>query len=82
MLQYEAHPLINCYLTTIINLKDGSFLLQPRINWDITESLQLVAGFDIPIGSEGEEFGELEFDNSDTSWGQGRQVYLLLTWYF
>ena len=82
MLQFEAHPLVNLFISGIFNLKDTSFLLQPRLSWDILESLQLLAGMDLPIGSEGDEFGDLVLDDSGNEWGQGQRAYILVTWYF
>ena len=82
MLHYEAHPLINCFTSIIINLKDGSFLLQPRVAWDLTESAQILTGIDLPIGGAGDEFGELESPKKDISSGRGIQAYFVATWFF
>lgn len=82
MLHYEAHPLINCFTSIIINLKDSSFLLQPRVAWDITESAQILTGIDLPIGGAGDEFGELENRETDISSGRGVQAYIVATWFF
>lgn len=82
MLHYEAHPLINCFTSIIINIKDGSFLLQPRVAWDITESAQILTGIDLPVGGAGDEFGDLYDPETDISSGRGIQAYMVATWFF
>ena len=44
-LQYEAHPLVNFLVTAIYNLEDNSFLLQPRVSWEMSQSFELLLGF-------------------------------------
>ncbi|MBW1635602.1 MAG: hypothetical protein JRJ68_04935 [Deltaproteobacteria bacterium] len=82
MLRYEAHPLVNCFTSIIINLKDGSFLLQPRITWDMSDSVQLTGGINLPVGRSGDEFGDIEYPQEDISSGRGVQGYALATWFF
>ncbi len=82
MVHYEAHPLINCFTSIIMNLKDSSFLLQPRVIWDIAESAQILTGVNLPIGGAGDEFGEIENRETDISSGRGIQAYIVATWFF
>lgn len=56
-LQYEVYPLINCYLSTIYNINDSSYVVQPRLEWDIKSNLQILLGVDLPEGNLGTEFG-------------------------
>jgi hypothetical protein len=53
----ELHPLVNAYLTVISNVEDPSFIVQPRVSWDITRSLRLTAWGNIAAGRKGSEFG-------------------------
>ena len=82
MLQYELHPLIHLYLSAIVNLDDTSFLLQPRVDWSITSSLQLLGGCNIPVGSANSEFGSITFDDPQITTSRPTQLYVILTWYF
>ena len=82
MLQYELHPLIHLYASAIVNLEDTSFLLQPRVDWSITSSLQLLVGCNIPVGSANSEFGSITFDDPQITTSRPTRLYLVLTWYF
>ena len=82
LLQYELHPLIHLYASAIVNLSDTSFLLQPRVDWSITSSLQLLGGCNIPVGSANSEFGSITFDTPEITTSRPTQLYLILTWYF
>jgi hypothetical protein len=82
MVQYEAHPLINCFVSMILNLKDQSFLLQPRLVWDMTQSTQLLTGVNLPVGGSKDEFGELEDLETGAVTGQAIQGYVVLSWFF
>jgi hypothetical protein len=82
MLQYEMHPLFNCFLSAIVNLEDGSFLLQPRAIWDFSQSSQLLFGLNLPVGGAGTEFGSFDDPESGTVSSRTTQVYALLTWFF
>ena len=82
LLQYEAHPLVNIFATLIYNLEDHSFLFQPRLSWDISQSAELLMGVNIPVGSLGSEFGELENPEDKVELGRPTQVYLVATFFF
>jgi len=82
MVQYEAHPLMNCFVSVIVNLKDLSFLLQPRLVWEMTESFQLLTGVNLPVGGRGDEFGEGEDVETGLASGRAVQGYALVTWFF
>ncbi len=82
LLQCELHPLVNIFTTLIYNLDDHSILLQPRLSWDFSESAQLLAGFNITLGSSGSEFGGQPDQQTGSDTGSADQAYLLVTWYF
>lgn len=82
MVQYEAHPLVNCFVSVIVNLRDYSFLLQPRLVWEMTESLQILTGVDLPVGGRGDEFGEGQDLETGLVTGRAVQGYALITWFF
>ena len=80
--QFEAHPLVNFFLSTIVNLDDPSMLVQPRIVWDVLASTRIMAGVDLPVGSAGTEYGGLKVPAVDRTAGAPVRVYLIATWYF
>ncbi|MBI9074796.1 MAG: hypothetical protein JEZ02_05220 [Desulfatibacillum sp.] len=80
--QFEAHPLVNLFLSTIINLDDGSLLVQPRISWDALSSLRILAGVDIPAGPSGTEFGGLDEPLTGKPASAPVKAYVMATWYF
>jgi hypothetical protein len=82
LLQCELHPLVNIYTTLIYNFDDHSILLQPRLSWDYSESVQLLAGFNITLGSSGSEFGDQPDQQTGSDTSNADQAYLLVTWYF
>jgi hypothetical protein len=86
----EVHPLVNLMATVIGNLDDASLICQPRLNWDLTRSLDLLLGADIPLGGRGDEFGSRRLPWPAAAVGrQGgnkiampSRVYLQITRYF
>ena len=82
LLQYEAHPLVNIFSTLIYNLEDQSFLFQPRINWNISQSVDLLVGINIAVGSDGSEFGNLRNPEDGSEFGSPTQAYLVVTFFF
>ncbi|MBT8353426.1 MAG: hypothetical protein KJO60_02825 [Desulfofustis sp.] len=82
LLQYEAHPLVNLLVTTIYNLEDNSFLFQPRLNWEVSQSFELLLGINVSEGSAGSEFGELINPQDGIGFGNPSQAYLIATYFF
>ncbi|MGI9537943.1 MAG: hypothetical protein ACR2PB_12795, partial [Desulfocapsaceae bacterium] len=76
LLQYEAHPLVNIFLTLIYNLEDRSFLFQLRVSWNMSQSAELLLGINIPVGSDGTEFGDLQDPENGAGFGSPTQAYL------
>ena len=82
MIQYEAHPLVNIFFSFMCNLEDLSFLLQPRVSWDVTQSSRILVGFNIPVGNRGDEFHSMIDDETGATLERGYQLYAVATWYF
>jgi hypothetical protein len=81
-IQFEAHPLVNIFLSTIVNLNDPSMLLQPRITWDVLSSTRILAGLDIPVGAGGTEYGGPIHAPTGKQVGAPLKGYVIATWYF
>ncbi len=81
-LQYEVYPLINCYLSTIYNINDSSYVVQPRLEWDIKSNLQILLGVDLPEGNLGTEFGGFTDVSTGRVIAPAKKVYGQVTIYF
>jgi hypothetical protein len=79
---FEAHPLVNLYLTAIVNLDDGSSLYQPRLVWDMTQDLQVTAGVNLNGGPSGTEFGGIPLAGTDVTLANPASAFVWLTWYY
>jgi len=81
-LQLEIHPLVNLFLTAITNIGDPSGVLQPRLTWDITSSVQLLAGGNIYWGSKGSEYGGIPIANTPYTTRAADSLYAWVSYYF
>jgi hypothetical protein len=79
-LQVELHPLVNSVVSLIVNLRDGSALLQPRVVWSATQRMQLTAGLDLPLGARGTEFGGLDPGDGLGTTRAPVSAYVRATW--
>jgi hypothetical protein len=81
--QVEMTPLLILGPTLFVNLGDGSGLLQFLGSYSLAQNLDLLAGFNLPAGPDGSEFGGLE-----TAAADGRlltppnTLFARLAWYF
>lgn len=79
--QVELTPLVNLFANLIQNLDDGSRMMQVRAVYNWRENVQWMAGFNLPAGERGSEFGGIPL----SSWGytgSGRVAYLRVARYF
>lgn len=81
-LRYELHPLINLHFSMIYNLRDASFIAQPRMEWDIRENMRIISGLDLPGGNLGSEFGGFYDYNGGGVIAPAKRVYAQVTLYF
>ena len=81
--QVEMTPLLILSPTLFVNLGDGSGLLQFLGTYSLAQNLDLLAGFNLPAGPDGSEFGGL-----DTAAADGglltppNTLFARLAWYF
>jgi len=83
-LEIELHPLVHAYGTVIVNLSDPSAILQPRLSWDVTANVQLIAGAGLYWGAHGTEYGGFDMTAAGrrVEVAPAGQVYLWLTYNF
>lgn len=77
-LRLEVHPLVNLYVTAIMNLQDPSGIVQPYVVWDAIENVQVHLAATLFWGDSGTEFGG--FDLSPASLFDTRPPNSLLAW--
>ena len=78
----EAHPLVNLYLLFFANVADPSGVAQPRVVWDISQSLRCIAGASLYFGGSGTEFGGFYLPKTNLEIAPSPQAFLWLTWFF
>jgi len=81
-LQTELHPLANLYLNAIVNLRDGSGVLQPRLILDLQRDLQFTLGATRYWGADDTEFGGLTLPYTENRLAPLHSVYCWLAYYF
>jgi hypothetical protein len=78
----ELHPLVNVFLTAIVNLGDPSGILQPRIVWDAAQNLQLTGGLNLFWGGPGTEYGGVVPADSGLRLRSPESAYLWVSYFF
>ncbi len=81
-LKYELHPLLTLYAITMVNLHDGSLLLQPRAVWSATQNTEVQLGGNAYLGGDGTEYGGFTLPGTDLKSTAPDQVFLWVTYYF
>lgn len=81
-LRVELHPLLNCDITLITNLRDHSGVLQPRLVWDLRQNLQVTAGVNCYYGGTDTEFGGIDIPMTVYEEAPADQIYLWVYLFF
>ncbi len=81
-LQVELHPLVNAYVTAMMNLSDGSGILQPRLRWSTTENIMTTFGCNAAFGGPQTEFGGIDVPGTGTTVQPADSIYIWITDYF
>ena len=80
--QVELSPLVNAFANLIQNLNDASRYLQLRGTYDWRQDTQFMAGFNLPDGETGSEYGGIPAPLPGAILAPGRSVYLRAAYYF
>ena len=67
----ELSPLVNAFATVIQNLNDASRFLQLRGAYDWRQDTQFMAGFNLPDGERGSEYGGCPPVCPERGWPRG-----------
>ena len=79
----EMTPLLQFNPVLFINLGDGSGMLQFIGSYSLSENIDLLAGFNLPAGPDGSEFGGLNTVAADTGLlTPPNTLFARLAWYF
>ncbi len=79
----EVTPLLQLNPVLFINLGDGSGMLQFIGSYSLAQNLDLLAGFSVPAGPDGSEFGGLDTTAPDDGLlTPPNTLFARLAWYF
>ncbi|MCF8104519.1 MAG: hypothetical protein K9K64_03460 [Desulfohalobiaceae bacterium] len=83
-MEVELHPLLMAGTNLILNIGDGSGLLQPKLTWDPTADLEVIVGANLYFGDSGSEFGGFDLATSSgvVRFQEPNAAFAWLTWYF
>ena len=80
--QVEWHPLVNSYITVIVNTEDGSGILQPRVTIDPAQNFEFLFGGNVYFGGNDTEFGGITIPGFTYMEAPADSVYIWLSWYY
>lgn len=78
----EVHPLVNAYISPVVNLHDGSGMLLPRIVYDLSDNIRITLTALLNWGSSGTEYGGYSIPETNLTTASADTVAAWLTWYF
>jgi hypothetical protein len=78
----EIHPLVNAYLTPIVNLHDGSGMLLPRVVYDFSDNIRITMAALLNWGTAETEYGGYAIAETDLTMAPADSVSAWITWYF
>ena len=83
-LQVELHPLLQAHISSIINLSDSSLLLQPYLQWEPAQNLQIALGARLLHGDNNTEFGPMHIPTfpPQKTLQSPNTFFAWLKWYF
>ena len=81
-LQMEFHPLVNGFVSFIVNADDPSCIIQPRIVLDPAQNFQIMCGGNIYCGKNNTEFGGGEIPELGIKAIPVDMVYVWFSYYF
>lgn len=78
----EITPLFLLTPSVFVNLHDPSALAQLSARYDLKENLVALAALNLPLGSEGSEYGGIESPVAGRFYSAGPSFFAQLAWYF
>ena len=81
-LNLEAHPLVNLYITPVVNLHDGSGMLLPRIVYEASNSVLITLTATLNWGGKGSEYGGYAITGTQYYTAPSDSIAAWLTWYY
>ena len=78
----EIHPLINAYLTPVVNLHDGSGMLLPRVVYSFSDNISITLTALLNWGAVGTEYGGYVIPGTGFATAPADTISAWVTWYF
>lgn len=81
-LSLEVHPLINAYITPIVNLHDGSGAILPRLVYDFSDNIRITLTALLNWGGKETEYGGYTIPGTQFYTCPADTISTWITWYF
>lgn len=81
-LNLEIHPLVNAYITPILNLNDGSGMLLPRIVYEVSDNIRATLTATLNWGDTNTEYGGYAIPGTGFYATPANTISAWVTWYF
>lgn len=81
-LNLEIHPLVNAYITSIVNLGDGSGALLPRIVYDFSDNIRITLTALLNWGAKDTEYGGYTIPGTQLYTTPAGTISAWVAWYF
>jgi hypothetical protein len=78
----EVTPLWSITPVLLANIGDPSALLQLTTNYSLGDNMTLLGSINVPLGSDGTEFGGIESSLADLYFSTGPGLFAQFAWYF
>lgn len=78
----EMTPLWSVTPTVLVNIADPSALLQVITSYSLSDNMTLLGSINVPLGSDGSEFGGIESGFPNRYWSRGAGLFAQFAWYF
>lgn len=78
----EMTPLFMLIPNIFVNMEDPSALAQVVVQYDWKQNLLLLGSLNVPIGSDGTEYGGIEAPLDGMYFSSGPSLFAQLAWYF
>ena len=81
-LNLEVHPLVNAYITPIVNLHNGSGAILPRIVYGISNNIRITLTALLNWGGTGTEYGGYTVPGTKFYTTPANTISAWIAWYF
>jgi len=81
-IEYSPVKIVDLYTQVVLNIRDMSYIFQPRVEYIHKENMKFTIGADLPVGGTGTEFGGFYDDTAGRLIDAPKRVYGQVSLYF